>query len=186
MTENIGMTAETPNGQYAGFVSRLIAFVIDQLIIAGTLAVTAAFVEFLLQSFRLSQVFGIEDVTAQIILIALGFLAAVLNLGYYVAMWVLAGQTPGKRIMGLLIVGKDGSRIRPNAAVRRWLGYWLSGILFLGYLWVLVDDRRQGWHDKLAGTLVVYAWPEQEPAMGAVWDQVRQLSRKRGLDQGIE
>jgi uncharacterized RDD family membrane protein YckC len=30
--------------------------------------------------------------------------------------------------------------------------------LFLGFFWILIDDRRQGWHDKIAGTCVVYTW----------------------------
>jgi uncharacterized RDD family membrane protein YckC len=75
--------------------------------------------------------------------------------------WMLAGQTPGKRVMGVRIVRTDGQRLKWGNAIRREVGYGISTILFLGYLWVLVDNRRQGWHDKLAGTMVVYAWPEE-------------------------
>lgn len=184
--ENKALRGETPNGQYAGFVSRLIAFFIDQLIVAATLSVVAFVVGFLLQSFRLSEVLTIESLTVRIALILLGLLAVALNFGYYVALWLLAGQTPGKRVMGLLVVGTDSQRIRPGAATRRWLGYWLSGILFLGYLWVLVDDRRQGWHDKLGGTLVVYAWPEEALAIGPVWDRMQQFSRQQELSRNVE
>jgi uncharacterized RDD family membrane protein YckC len=43
--------------------------------------------------------------------------------------------------------------------LRRYVGYYLSALaLYAGYWWVLIDNRRQGWHDKLAGTIVVYAW----------------------------
>jgi uncharacterized RDD family membrane protein YckC len=43
--------------------------------------------------------------------------------------------------------------------ILRYLGYSLSAIsLFLGFFWILIDDRRQGWHDKIAGTLVIYTW----------------------------
>jgi hypothetical protein len=41
----------------------------------------------------------------------------------------------------------------------RWLGYQLClATLGIGFLWVLVDDRRMGWHDKLARTCVIYSW----------------------------
>lgn len=40
--------------------------------------------------------------------------------------------------------------------IRETLGKFLSGlILSLGYLWILFDDNKQGWHDKLVDTLVV-------------------------------
>jgi uncharacterized RDD family membrane protein YckC len=32
-------------------------------------------------------------------------------------------------------------------------------LFFLGFLWILIDNRRQGWHDKMAGTCVIYNWP---------------------------
>jgi uncharacterized RDD family membrane protein YckC len=40
-------------------------------------------------------------------------------------------------------------------AVGRLLGYVVSSILYLGFIWILFDERRQGWHDKLAGTVVI-------------------------------
>jgi uncharacterized RDD family membrane protein YckC len=40
-------------------------------------------------------------------------------------------------------------------AFLRWAAYHLSSILLLGFLWVAVDRRKQGWHDKIAGTVVV-------------------------------
>jgi len=40
----------------------------------------------------------------------------------------------------------------------RWAGMEISGVvLFLGYLWILIDKKKQGWHDKIAGTYVVKA-----------------------------
>jgi uncharacterized RDD family membrane protein YckC len=48
-------------------------------------------------------------------------------------------------------------------ALRRFIGYFISGILFLGFLWVLLDSRRQGWHDKIAGTFVIYSWEAKTP-----------------------
>jgi uncharacterized RDD family membrane protein YckC len=67
------------------------------------------------------------------------------------------GQTAGMRILGIYIVRESGKpfTIR-QAAVRHLLGYPLStAVFFLGFLWMLWDPRQQGWHDKLAHTIVV-------------------------------
>jgi uncharacterized RDD family membrane protein YckC len=67
------------------------------------------------------------------------------------------GQTAGMRILGIYIVRVDGTPFTmKQAAVRHLLGYPLStASFFLGFLWMLWDPRQQGWHDKLARTIVV-------------------------------
>ena len=67
------------------------------------------------------------------------------------------GQTFGKRIIGIRVVRADGALIDyKTAALRHCVGYLLAAFLFgLGLLWMLWDARQQGWHDKIAGTLVV-------------------------------
>jgi uncharacterized RDD family membrane protein YckC len=77
------------------------------------------------------------------------------------------------------VVTVNGERIRIWPAVRRWLGYFVSAILFLGFLWVLVDDRRQGFHDKMAGTVVIYDWPEGQLRGTAVRDRAREVKDRR-------
>jgi uncharacterized RDD family membrane protein YckC len=79
---------------------------------------------------------------------------------YDVSFWVLSGQTPGKRVLGVRVMRTDGKRLTLGKAVLRRIGYWVSAIFFLGFLWILVDNRRQAFHDKLAGTIVTYSWPE--------------------------
>lgn len=140
----------------AGFVTRLVAFFIDQVIVGMTLFILTAIVGVVFRSFRLSELLGAVDLTLQLVTIPLGAAGLILSFFYYVGFWLLAGQTPGKALLGLVIVQADGGPLRPGPAIVRWLGYWLSGILFLGYLWILVDDRRQALHDKLARTLVVH------------------------------
>jgi uncharacterized RDD family membrane protein YckC len=61
-------------------------------------------------------------------------------------------------ILGVRVISVDGGPVSFWQSIRRFVGYLISFILYLGYLWILVDDRRQGWHDKIANTLVVYAW----------------------------
>jgi uncharacterized RDD family membrane protein YckC len=75
--------------------------------------------------------------------------------------WVERQATPGKIVLGLRIVdAADGGPPGIQALVLRYFGYLVSGMLFgLGFLWVLWDPRRQGWHDKMARTLVVRVGP---------------------------
>jgi uncharacterized RDD family membrane protein YckC len=88
-----------------------------------------------------------------------GVFALLYTAAYFIFFWTLAGQTPGKTLMGLRIVTTDGQSPSFGRSVRRLLGYIVSIIaMFIGFLWILVDNRRQGWHDKIAGTLVIYAW----------------------------
>lgn len=71
--------------------------------------------------------------------------------------WVTRQATPGKMAIGASIVDADTGK-RPTTAqfVGRYLAYYVSTIPFcLGFVWVGIDMRKQGWHDKLAGTVVV-------------------------------
>ena len=71
--------------------------------------------------------------------------------------WVYKSATPGKMMMKLTIVdAKTGGKPSTAQFIGRYLGYYASIIPFmLGIIWVGIDKRKQGWHDKLAGTLVV-------------------------------
>jgi uncharacterized RDD family membrane protein YckC len=66
------------------------------------------------------------------------------------------GQTPGKKALGIRIIKKDRTTITfIDALLRNVIGYTLSGIFQLGYIWAIFDGQKQGWHDKVAGTVVV-------------------------------
>jgi uncharacterized RDD family membrane protein YckC len=68
------------------------------------------------------------------------------------------GQTPGKRIMGIKVVRKDGAPLDAATIIVRYVGYYINSFLFgIGWLWAFWDADRQGIHDKLAGTIVVRA-----------------------------
>ncbi len=75
--------------------------------------------------------------------------------------WAERGGTPGKLVLGLRIVDADtGGLPTIGRLVLRYVGYLISALpLGLGYVWALWDSRRQCWHDKLAGTLVVWDGP---------------------------
>lgn len=71
--------------------------------------------------------------------------------------WLYKSATPGKLALRLKIVDeKTGGKPTAGQLIGRYLAYYVSTIpLFLGLIWVAFDQRKQGWHDKLAGTLVV-------------------------------
>jgi uncharacterized RDD family membrane protein YckC len=147
---------QTLYGRYAGFASRLVAFVIDRLIILGLLYLLSPAATFLMNSLPL------PDLTTEMIAGIVVLLQVVMGAIYTMGFWLLAGQTPGKRLMGVRIIRTDGRRLNLGNVVRRWFGYWVSAWLFLGFFWILVDKRRMGWHDHIGGTLVIYAWPESD------------------------
>ena len=74
-----------------------------------------------------------------------------------VLFWLAKQATPGKMLVGAQIVdAKTGRKPSTSQLVGRYLGYYVSIIpLGLGLIWVAFDARKQGWHDKLAGTVVV-------------------------------
>ena len=78
---------------------------------------------------------------------------------YYVAPTGLSGQTLGKMALGIMVVNKRGKAPGiKSAIIREILGKFVSEIaLFLGYLWVGRDDKKQGWHDHMASTCVIRA-----------------------------
>ena len=74
-----------------------------------------------------------------------------------IGFWMWKSATPGKMLVSALIV--DAKTLgMPSAGqfVVRYVGYIVSSLLFgLGFLWVAFDRRKQGWHDKMAGTVVI-------------------------------
>jgi uncharacterized RDD family membrane protein YckC len=86
----------------------------------------------------------------------LGMVLSVLLAGlYFVAFWTFVGRTPGMLLLGMKIVTGDGRRPGFVRSLIRYIGYFVSAILFcLGFIWIGIDARKQGWHDKLAGTFV--------------------------------
>ena len=76
-----------------------------------------------------------------------------------VLFWVYRQATPGKIAIGARIVdARTGAKPGTGQLVGRYLAYYVSIIpLMAGILWVAFDPRKQGWHDKLAGTVVVRA-----------------------------
>ena len=68
-----------------------------------------------------------------------------------------SGQTVGKRLMSIRVIDfQTGGPIGFGKGFIRYIGRLISGfVCLLGYLWAIWDEQRQGWHDKIAGTVVV-------------------------------
>ena len=92
-----------------------------------------------------------------------------------VLFWRRSSATPGKMLIRARIVdAESGAAPATRQLVVRYLGYFVSTIpLLLGLLWVGWDPRKQGWHDKLAGTVVVR--PKLHPSATVVFP--REASR---------
>ena len=71
--------------------------------------------------------------------------------------WNYRSATPGKMATKLTIVdAKTGGKPSTGQFIGRYLCYYVAAIpLLLGIIWVGIDKRKQGWHDKLAGTVVI-------------------------------
>ncbi|MET0981770.1 MAG: RDD family protein [Telluria sp.] len=78
-----------------------------------------------------------------------------------IALWSKLGSTPGKMAIGATIVdARTGGKPTVTQFIIRYVGYYLSLLgFFLGFFWIGIDARKQGWHDKLAGTVVVRRKP---------------------------
>ncbi len=127
-------------GPYAGFWMRFAAFIIDNLVVLLIFVV-----------FRWVFVFG-GPIGAWGSLVS-----TVLGPLYYVLMTGLQGQTIGKMALGVKVVRADG--MPPGlgyAALREIVGKFVSSlVLLLRFLWIAWDPKKRGWHDYIAGTVVV-------------------------------
>jgi uncharacterized RDD family membrane protein YckC len=80
----------------------------------------------------------------------------VVALAYFAGMWAWKGTTIGGVVLSLRVVRLDNGPVTFPVALVRGLGAALSAVvLFLGFLWIAWDDEKQGWHDRIAGTVVV-------------------------------
>jgi uncharacterized RDD family membrane protein YckC len=137
--------------EYEGLVTRAIAFAIDAAIISAVAAIVGAAV-----GISLSVLSVPSDVETALFAVA-GGACLLWSTAYFVTFWSATGQTPGDRVMRIRVcVADDGSTLRPARALLRLVALTLAAIpLLAGFLPILVDDRRRGVHDMIAGTVVV-------------------------------
>lgn len=129
--------------QYAGFWIRVFASIIDTVIFSIILM-------------PLMMMFGVSSNPEELfgttyIMLNLVIIAAV------IALWAYKGATPGKMVTKIKIVdASTGDNISLGKSIIRYIGYIIGSIpLCLGFFWVAFDHKKQGWHDKMAGSIVV-------------------------------
>ena len=137
---------------YAGIVSRTVALAIDAAALTIGFAIASGVLGLILSLFT-----AVEVSSPGAVLGAAGLWSLVVAT-YFVLFWTLTGETPGMRLMALRVINRDGAPLGFGQALLRLIGAILAAIpFFAGYLLILVDDRRRGLQDMLAGTTVVYA-----------------------------
>ena len=138
------------SNQFAGFWIRAVAAIIDTVLMALVVAPI------------LVVVYGPEQLQAMAYSgHGGGMVAALFNYVVpalvIIAFWIYRSATPGKMLLKLEIVdAKTGEKPSTGQFIGRYLGYYVSILpLLLGLIWVAFDRRKQGFHDKLAGTVVI-------------------------------
>ena len=139
-----------PQPEYIGFWARVGAAIIDTILMMVIVAPLLTYFyggEYWTMTGRL--IAGPADLMLNWILPAIAV----------ILFWMYRQATPGKMAISAKIVdAKTLGKPSTGQLVVRYLGYYVSTIpLGLGLIWVGIDARKQGWHDKMAGTLVIRA-----------------------------
>ena len=140
--------------RYAGFWIRLGAYVLDSVAVDGvTFALLNA-----TKPIRCVTSDGTTCLPGTTTVSPLLYVFSAIPVAYFVVLWALGG-TAGQRVLGLRVVNAtSGANLGFGRAVLRYVGYLVSvAVLFVGLVWAAFDPRKQGWHDKVAGSVVVRA-----------------------------
>jgi uncharacterized RDD family membrane protein YckC len=135
------------NQEYAGFWIRVGASLIDTIVFLPILFIPLTLIYGSEYWTSEELVFGVWDVL-------LRYIAPIF---ITVWLWTKYLGTPGKMALRLRVVdAQTGQAISTPKAIGRYLAYYISALpLLLGFIWIGIDKKKQGFHDKLAGTVVV-------------------------------
>jgi uncharacterized RDD family membrane protein YckC len=140
-------------GRYAGLASRFAAFALDEGVITGVFMLVLASASFV-ASVLTGKSIHWDRSNLWVVLAFLGW-----QFLYFAYSWGASGKTSGMAVFGVRVVQPDGTYVSARQAVVRTLALPLSFLLLgLGFLGILVGDRRRALHDVIAGTAVVYSW----------------------------
>jgi uncharacterized RDD family membrane protein YckC len=138
-----------PREALAGFWIRFLAALIDGFLIGLIASLLGSLFGF-----------GAIDPTQLEVVNTSNTLQTILSLAYFTYFHATAaGQSIGNKVCGIRVLDADtgGSIPYSRAFIRALMSYVSAIVVALGYLWMLWDDRKQTWHDKVANTLVVKA-----------------------------
>jgi len=154
----LGGLGYNPGIPYAGFWIRFVAVIVDSVIV---------FVATIVVSIVLGILIGLlAGFTGSVVDVSQGgpltylsyFVSFAISIGYFIYGWAL-GSTRGMRFFRLAVVdAQTGQPIGFGRAAMRYLGYIVSVIpCYIGLIWAAFDPKKQGWHDKIAGSVVIQA-----------------------------
>ncbi len=131
---------------YGGFWIRLVAYIIDAILLSVAFSVVAAIVGVSIWNPNLED----YDPTLNVVSFVIGWL-------YFTVLESSErGATVGKMAMGLRVVTSDGQRLSFLNATGRYFAKIISAIiLFIGFIMIGFTDKKRGLHDMIAGTLVI-------------------------------
>jgi len=140
-------------GKCAGFASRFTAFAVDVGVSLGVFMLALAAISFA------ALVLTGKDITWHRgdlwVIVAYAIWAFI----YFAHSWAVSGRTVGMAMFGVRVVTDDGADVSGRRAVLRTLALPLSFLLLgLGFVGILLGDRRRALHDVIAGTAVTYSW----------------------------
>lgn len=141
---------------YAGFWLRVVAYIIDAIIVG-------------IVGFVIGMIFGVGAVSTGTDIsdptgggnMLLNLISIAIGVAYFAGMESSSWQaTVGKKALGLVVTDLNGQRLSLGRAIGRYFGKILSAlILLIGFIMVAFTERKQGLHDMIAGTLVLKGQP---------------------------
>ncbi|HBJ75195.1 MAG TPA: hypothetical protein DDY86_06755 [Syntrophaceae bacterium] len=156
---------------FAGFWRRFVAYMIDGFIISvvfvvlGVVAGVAYFAGAMSGDSRVMIAKLTDPAQMASFTVWIWLFSLLINLGYFTYFHGSTGRTPGKMLLGLQVVSIEGAPISFGTAFLRSVGYLVSSLVFcLGYIWIGFDKKKQGWHDKIAKTVVIIREPQGNEA----------------------
>lgn len=157
------MQEENMTYDYADFGKRLVAFIIDGLILGVSVGIImSVFSGVFFSSGGVEMLENMENDPTAILTILMGY-AGIMVVSLIIGWLYFALQessekmaTVGKRAMGIVVTDLDGNRISFARATGRFFGKYLSGmIMYIGYIMAAFTEKKQALHDMIAGSLVM-------------------------------
>ena len=153
--------------KYAGFWIRWVALIVDNFIVSVAMFIFI---------FAMVSIWGLSGLAKDVSSV-FGVLSKVIGFGipfvillsflipwiYFIVMTNKKGATLGKKILGLKVVSETGEKLSLGKIIlRETIGKFVSGLIFsIGFLMAAFTEKKQGLHDKMAGSLVVYEDPNK-------------------------
>jgi uncharacterized RDD family membrane protein YckC len=160
----LGYAAPVASGgqtTYGGFWIRVVARLLDGLVVGIPFAILFGIIAVAFGASANSSNQGTQQAGTAIFggaFVLLYLIAIVVSVVYWIYFWGSSGQTIGMRVLRLRVVDADnGAPIGYGRAAIRFLMSIINSLAcYIGWIWVAFDARKQGWHDKVANSVVIH------------------------------